>query len=398
MEKVIYVLLPLLVSALSVPFIKKVGTWCEIYAIENERTVHSGIIARCGGISIYVAFMLGMSLFMHADKQMNALMIGGSIVFFSGLLDDMINLKPKVKLLFQVIAACILIFYGHVQLNVFRLPFGIVIRSEVLINIISFFWVIGITNAINLIDGLDGLSSGVCVIALITIASLAFLDKHYDVMTIALILAGATSGFLLFNFHPASIFMGDCGALFLGFIISGISLLGFKSSTFITLGVPLLVLFVPIADTLIAIIRRTLKHKRFDEADKSHLHHVLMYNLKFGHRNTVLFIYFFTVLLSLNAYVYILNKKIGLIMLFIIGVSVELFLELTGMVSEKYRPLWGMYGMICHKFGWKMITINQEKEAIVHAVETVREKEEESKVKYLESRKRNRRGSSRSTK
>lgn len=104
MEKVVYILIPLLISALSVPLVKKVGTWCEIYAVENERTVHSGIIARCGGIAIYVAFMVGMSLFMHADKQMNALMIGGSIVFFSGLLDDMLNLKPKVKLLFQVLA------------------------------------------------------------------------------------------------------------------------------------------------------------------------------------------------------------------------------------------------------------------------------------------------------
>lgn len=397
MEKVVYILLPLLISALSVPLVKKVGTWCEIYAVENERTVHSGIIARCGGIAIYVAFMVGMSLFMHADKQMNALMIGGSIVFFSGLLDDMLNLKPKVKLLFQVLAALILIFYGHVQLNVFRLPFGIVIRSEVLISIISFFWIIGITNAINLIDGLDGLSSGVCVIALITIASLAFLDKHYDVMTIALILAGATSGFLLFNFHPASIFMGDCGALFLGFIISGISLLGFKSSTFITLGVPLLVLFVPIADTLIAIVRRTLKHKRFDEADKSHLHHVLMYNLKFGHRNTVLFIYFFTVLLSLNAYVYILNKKVGLIMLFVIGLSVELFLELTGMVSERYRPLWAVYGMVCHKFGWKMITIDQEKAAIVHVAEEVTEREH-NRIIHNEQVRNRKRGSSRSGK
>lgn len=389
MEKVMYILLPLLISACSVPLVKKVGTWCEIYAVENERTVHNGIIARCGGISIYVAFMIGMSLFMHADKQMNALMIGGSIVFFSGLLDDMFNLKPKVKLLFQIVAALILIFYGHVQLNVFRLPFGIVIRSEVLISIISFFWIIGITNAINLIDGLDGLSSGVCVIALVTIASLAFLDKHYDVMTIALILAGSASGFLLFNFHPASIFMGDCGALFLGFIISGISLLGFKSSTFITLGVPLLVLFVPIADTLIAIIRRTLKHKRFDEADRSHLHHVLMYNLKFGHRNTVLFIYFFTVLLSLNAYVYILNKGVGLVMLFIIGLIVELFLEFTGMVSEKYRPLRGIYGLMCRKFGWKPITFSHEKEAIANAITFSDKKVKNKKI---------RRGSSRSTK
>ena len=349
MGKVLYLLVPLVVSAILIPFVKEIGIKCKIYAVSNERTVHKGIIAQCGGIAIYIAFMIGMALFMKADKQMNALMIGGSIVFFSGLLDDMYNLKPKQKLAFQILAALILIFYGRIQLNVFRLPFDIVIRNGVIINIISFFWIIGITNAINLIDGLDGLCGGVCTIALLTIASLAYIDKHFDVMTIALILSGSITGFLFYNFHPASIFMGDSGALFIGFIISGISLLGFKSSTFITLGVPLLVLLVPIMDTLVAIVRRTLAHKRFDEADKKHLHHILMYNLKFGHRNTVLFIYFFTLILSANAYLYIYNKTLGLISLIIIGIIIELFLELTHMISEHYRPLTAIYEMIIDK-------------------------------------------------
>ncbi len=339
MKYLVYFIVPLLISALTIPFVKKIGIRCKIYAVENKRTVHSGLIARCGGISIYLAFVIGMSLFMQADKQINALMIGSAIVFFSGLIDDMVDLPPKIKFLFQALAAFLLIFYGQVQLNVFRLPFHIVIRSELLIGIISFFWITGITNSINLIDGLDGLAGGVCVIALLTIASLAYIDKHYDVMTIALVLAGATSGFLLFNFHPASIFMGDSGALFLGFVIAGISLLGFKSSTFITLGVPILVLGVPIMDTLSSIVRRTVQRKSFSEADRSHLHHVLMYKLEFGHRNSVLIIYFFTFLLSLNAYVYILNKALGLGMLFVLGLGVELFLEITGMISNRYRPL-----------------------------------------------------------
>ena len=346
MEKILYLLIPLVISAILIPFVKVIGTKCNIYAVENSRTVHNGIIAQCGGIAIYVAFMIGMALFMNADRQMNALMIGGSIVFFSGLFDDMYNLKPKQKLAFQVLAALILIFYGRVQLNVFRLPFGIVFRNEIIIDIISFFWIIGITNAINLIDGLDGLCGGVCTIALLTIASLAYIDKHFDVMTIALILSGGIIGFLFYNFHPASIFMGDSGALFLGFIISGISLLGFKSSTFITLGVPLLVLLVPIMDTLVAILRRTLAHKRFDEADRKHLHHVLMYNLKLGHRNTVLVIYLFTLILSVNAYIYIYDKTLGLVSLVIIAFGIELFLELTQMISNRYRPLCAMYDML----------------------------------------------------
>lgn len=346
MMQVLYFIGPMVISALLIPLVKKVGISCKIYAVENARTVHHGIIARCGGIAIYVAFIVCMGVVMKADRQINALMIGSTIVFFSGLIDDMIDLPPKAKFFFQAIAALILIFYGKVQLNVFRLPFNIVIRSEVIISIISFFWITGITNSINLIDGLDGLASGVCIIALLTIASLAYIDKHFDVMTMALILAGATAGFLLFNFHPASIFMGDSGALFLGFVISGISLLGFKSSTFLTLGVPILVLGVPIMDTLSSIVRRTLHRKSFSVADRSHLHHVLMYNLEFGHRNSVLIIYFFTLMLSLNAYVYILNKTVGLMMLFVIGVSVELFLEITGMISNRYRPMLALYERI----------------------------------------------------
>lgn len=346
MFSLLYFIVPLVISALAIPLVKKIGIKCEIYAVENKRTVHSGIIPRCGGIAIYVAFVVGISIFMKADTQLNALLISSTIVFMSGLIDDMVDLPPRVKFLFQAIAAFILIFYGKVQLNVFRLPFNIVIRSEIVITIISFFWVTGITNSINLIDGLDGLASGVCVIALLTIASLAYIDKHFDVMTMALILAGATAGFLLFNFHPASIFMGDSGALFLGFVISGISLMGFKSSTFLTLGVPILVLGVPIMDTLSSIVRRTVQKKSFSAADRSHLHHVLMYKLEFGHRNSVLSIYFFTLLLSLNAYVYILNKMIGLVMLFVIGVSVELFLEITGMISNRYRPILGLWARI----------------------------------------------------
>jgi len=134
--------------------------------------------------------------------------------------------------------------------------------------------VIGITNAVNLIDGLDGLAGGISVIILVVIATLSLLEGRSDIMMLSLILAGSTLGFLMYNSHPASIFMGDCGALFLGFVISAISLLGFKSSTLITLGLPILLLGIPILDTISAIIRRKLSGKSFSDADKNHLHHV----------------------------------------------------------------------------------------------------------------------------
>ena len=152
-----------------------------------------------------------------------------------------------------------------------------------------------------------------------------------------MILAGSLAAFLIFNFYPAKVFLGDCGALFLGFMIATISLIGFKSSTFITLGVPILMCGVPIVDTLSAIIRRKLSGKKIDEADKNHLHHVLM--RKFGHKNTVLILYAVTICSGIVAYIYILNKDIGLLLLFIELVVCEIFLEKTQMIASWFHPM-----------------------------------------------------------
>ena len=257
-------------------------------------------------------------------------------MFIGGLVDDLVNLKPLYKFSFQVVAAIVLIASG-VTLDVIRLPLGITINMGVVSFIVTFFWITGITNAVNLIDGLDGLCGGISVIILTVIAMLAVIEGRGDVEMIALILVGATLGFLIYNAHPASIFMGDCGALFLGFIISAISLLGFKSSTIMTLALPLLLLALPIIDTLSAILRRTLKGHKFSEADKSHIHHLLMN--KFGHKNTVIIMCIVTALFGLTAYVYMINKGIGLISLFVIMLAVDLFIEGSGMISDKYHPI-----------------------------------------------------------
>ena len=271
-----------------------------------------------------------------AQVEMNGILIGSTIMFIGGLVDDLVNLKPLYKFSFQVVAAIVLIASG-VTLDVIRLPLGITINMGVVSFIVTFFWITGITNAVNLIDGLDGLCGGISVIILTVIAMLAVIEGRGDVEMIALILVGATLGFLIYNAHPASIFMGDCGALFLGFIISAISLLGFKSSTIMTLALPLLLLALPIIDTLSAILRRTLKGHKFSEADKSHIHHLLMN--KFGHKNTVIIMCIVTALFGLTAYVYMINKGIGLISLFVIMLAVDLFIEGSGMISDKYHPI-----------------------------------------------------------
>ena len=226
---------------------------------------------------------------------------------------------------------------GKVSLDVIRLPMGISIDMGLVSFVVTFVWIIGITNAVNLIDGLDGLAGGISAIILVVIACLSVIEGRLDIQTMSLILAGATMGFLLYNSHPASIFMGDCGALFLGFIISAISLLGFKSSTIMTLALPILLLAVPIVDTIGAILRRKLSGHKFSEADKNHLHHLLMQ--RFGHRNTVIILYVVTALFGFTAYIYLVNKATGFLVLFLIALVVELFIEFSGMISKQYHPL-----------------------------------------------------------
>lgn len=337
---------PFLISLILTPIIKKISVPAEAYAKENERTVHHGKISRIGGMAIYLAFMITMSLFMKADKAIFGMMIGGSIMFFAGFIDDLIDMKPLMKLALEVVAAIVLIYYG-VCVDVIRLPFGINIDVPAISVGFTILWIAGITNAVNLIDGLDGLAGGMSVVILVVTGSLAIIERRFDTVNMAYILAMATFGFLIYNAHPASIFMGDCGSLFLGFMISAISVVGFKSSTILTLALPTLLLMLPIIDTVSAILRRTLKGKKFLEADKNHLHHLLM--RQFGHGNTVIIMCGITALFGLSAYVYMINNEIGFIVMLTILIGVELFIEKSAMISSKFHPLLSIYHRILKK-------------------------------------------------
>ncbi len=351
MQWVAYVVIPFLLSLILTPVVKWIAIKLEVYAQINERTVHKGKIARIGGVAIYVSFILVMTYFTEEqgiDAMIRGLLMGCCIIFIGGLIDDMLDLKPILKFGFQAIATIVLIYVGGIQLDVIYLPFGISIDMGIISLLVTFVWIIGITNAINLIDGLDGLAGGVSAIILLTIACISFIDhRDDDIGKLSLILAGAILGFLVFNTHPASIFMGDCGALFLGFFIAAISLMGFKSSTFITLGFPMLLLAVPIIDTLSAMLRRMLSGKSFAQADKNHFHHQLM--RRFGHRNSVLIIYMITMGFGISAFLYIVNQTLGLCLVVIIFIAIELFIEKTKMISEKYHPLLSFWDMLTKK-------------------------------------------------
>ncbi|MFI3284565.1 MAG: MraY family glycosyltransferase [Erysipelotrichaceae bacterium] len=337
-----YFLFPFFLSLIIVPFAKVAGFKLNIYAQENQRTVHSGKIVRMGGLAIYLAFYISVAIMMSVDQTILGILIGGFIVFIGGLLDDIFNLKPILKLLFQIAGALVAIFYGGISLDFISLPF-LYIDTQVVSLFISFIWIVGVCNAINLIDGLDGLSGGISCIVLFVIGYIGYLMGRVDIAMISLMLSGAIVGFLPYNFHPASIFMGDCGALFLGYMIACISLLGFKTSTFITLGFPIIILFVPLADTCLAIIRRKLKGQKVSQADRDHLHHILMIKMGLGHRRTVLTLYFVTVLFGLSAVVSYTNEPVGLLFLAFLCILAWIFIELTGMINPKFHPVIGFF-------------------------------------------------------
>lgn len=327
------------ISAMLIPVVVKMGRQLGIVAHKNKRTVHKIEVPRIGGYAIYISTLIGAVIFLKTDPQINAILIAGFLVFFVGLMDDAHDLSPKTKMIVEIIAALIVIVYGDIYLKGFDfMPSS---WPPIIPGAITVLWIVGITNAINLIDGLDGLSSGISIIVLFTISMTSLTSGRTDIASLSLVLAGAIMGFLFYNFHPAKVFLGDCGALFIGFMISVISLLGFgyNVSTFFTLGAPIVVLMVPIMDTLIAIIRRKVNHKKFSEADRAHLHHNLMFKLKLGHRKSVLVLYGVTFLFSLTSYIYLYDATLGTLMFIILMIAFELFIEVTSMVSRKYKPV-----------------------------------------------------------
>lgn len=329
----------MIISAALIPLVIKMGRQLGIVAHKNKRTVHKIEVPRIGGYAIYISSLIGAVVFLKTDPQINAILIAGFLVFFVGLIDDVHDLSPKTKMIIELIAALIVIVYGDIYLKGFDfMPDS---WPPIIPGIITVLWIVGITNAINLIDGLDGLSSGISIIVLFTVSMTSLTSGRTDIASLSLVLAGGIMGFLFYNFHPAKVFLGDCGALYIGFMISVISLLGFgyNVSTFFTLGAPIVVLMVPIMDTLIAIIRRKIHHKKFSEADRAHLHHNLMFKLKLGHRKSVLVLYAVTFLFSLTSYIYLYDATLGTLMFIILMFIFELFIEMTSMVSRKYKPV-----------------------------------------------------------
>lgn len=284
-------LVSFLVSLFLVPICKKVAIHVNAMDIPNERKVHKKPMPRLGGLAIYLSFLICYMLFGEITTQMLSIVIASFVIILFGIIDDINPMKARYKLIGQAISAAIVVFYGNIVLKDAYL-FNYYINFGGLSPYLTIFFIIACINAINLIDGLDGLASGISTIYFMTIAVIALMTNRIGGLdiTISIIMAGATLGFLIFNFPPAKIFMGDTGSQFLGFAIAIISLLGFKNVTFNSLVVPITILAIPIFDTLFAILRRFLKGESIGTPDKEHFHHQLL-KMRFSTRITVLIIY-----------------------------------------------------------------------------------------------------------
>jgi len=277
------------------------------------------------------------------NQVSTAILIGSLIIVLTGILDDIMELGAKYKFAGQLAAACTVVFFGNLEVSFINLPFGGQLQFGLLSIPFTIVWIVGITNAINLIDGLDGLAAGVSSIALITISGMAIIQGNIYVVAVGLIVLASTLGFLIYNFHPAKIFMGDTGALFLGFIISVLSLLGFKNVTFISFIIPVIILGVPISDTFFAIVRRIVHKKPLSAPDKYHLHHCLL-RMGYSHRQTVLLIYAMAAFFGLVAVIYS-QARIGgaLLLIAFVIILIELIAEKIGLVGRNYRPLLNIF-------------------------------------------------------
>ncbi len=285
-------ILAAVVSFASTPLVRKLAF--KIGAVDipkDDRRVHKEAMPLIGGLAIALGVFVGMLIFMPLSRKVISIIIGGSIILIGGIIDDVKDMSARDKMLVQIIAAGVLVF-GGIRINFITNPFsgGILYLGWLSIPI-SLFWIVGITNTINFIDGLDGLSAGVAMISSLSLMVVASKLGYSNVVILAALLGGACLGFLPHNFNPAKIFMGDTGAMFLGFILATISIEGvMKSVTAVAVLAPVIILGVPIFDTAFAIIRRLLSGQSVATADRGHLHHRLL-DRGFSQKKAVLILY-----------------------------------------------------------------------------------------------------------
>ncbi len=272
-----------LIGVFIVPLVIEFSQKEGLVDLPNERKIHKLPISRLGGIAIWSSAMLTFLVLVLLSyypygSLLSGILLGGSLMFLLGLVDDIYNLNAKFKLVIQLMVATIVYLLG-VQIDTIFTPFnGGILHLGILAYPITVLWIVGISNAVNFIDGVDGLAGSVITVSSIALAliSVAMTPAQPITALIAFILAGSMLAFLTFNFNPAKIFMGDSGALFSGFLLATLSIAGVMKGAALAVLLPFLVLAVPIIDITFSSIRRIMKGKSPFVADAEHIHHKLL--------------------------------------------------------------------------------------------------------------------------
>lgn len=334
----IAMLVSFVMAMLITPLVRRFAYLIGAVDHPNARKVHVRTMPRIGGLAIFIAFLIGYALLLPASRYNDAILIGAVVIVLTGLIDDRFQLTARVKLMGQMIATVVVLNSG-MRIEMINLPFDQQLYLGSWSIPVTVLWLIGITNAINLIDGLDGLAAGVSSIALGTIAVLAIIQGNVYLTMMALLLLASTLGFLVHNFYPAKIFMGDTGALFLGYMLAVFSLIGFKNVTLFSLVVPVLLLGLPISDTIFAIVRRLVQGRPPMSPDKSHMHHQLI-DMGFTTRQAVLLMYGMTLFFGIASILFAKTTMLGAVITFVIVlIVIELIVESTELIHPNYKPL-----------------------------------------------------------
>ncbi|HEV7704229.1 MAG TPA: MraY family glycosyltransferase, partial [Gemmatimonadaceae bacterium] len=280
-----------LVSALSATVftplvISGAKRWQLLDAPDDTRHLHDRPVPRLGGVAVFIATMLGIAstLFYGPAREtltpewhrfVLALLLGGTVLFGAGLIDDLRRIRPVAKIVAQCVAALIVAKLGF-RIEILGIGSSVLHLGWVSIPL-TILWIVAVTNAFNLIDGLDGLATGIAIVALATVFAAATALGNLEVSIVALVLIGALLGFARFNFSPARIFLGDSGSLFIGFMLAVLSMHGsIKSATAVLVAIPLFALAVPLLDVSVSILRRWLRGVPIFSPDARHIHHRLL--------------------------------------------------------------------------------------------------------------------------
>lgn len=333
-KTLLMILVPFLFVVAIIPFIKKIAHVVNAIDIPRGRHIHKNPTPKLGGLAIFFGFLLGYMIFGTHSVIMNAVLIGSFIIIITGVIDDICELSPLYKFVGQLAAALVITIYGNL-LIVDVSAFGIYLNFSILSYPLTIFFIIGCINCINLIDGLDGLSGGISAIYYTTVGIIAIMQGKLGLdYVLTFVMLGSVLGFLVYNFNPASIFAGDSGSMFMGFIISVIALLGFKNVTMTSLIIPLLIIALPILDTLFAIIRRILKGQNPALGDRAHIHHQLL-NRNLSVKTVVIIIYLIDILFAFASIVYVLHDAtLGYIIYGILTVIIMIFVVKTNVVFD----------------------------------------------------------------